>query len=358
MFSSWLKVWFPEVPWDSALWGNSLEAYAEAFIVFVVAIVFFKILHAVTLGSLMRLAKRTKTDLDDTILSIMGSLKPPFYIFVAFAVGVGLLEIPEVISKVITTILVIWVVYQVILAVQIFLDRVLKKRFEEEGDVARESAVSTLGTVIKFLLWVLGGLFVLSNLGVEVTSLIAGLGIGGVAVAFALQNILGDLFSSFAIYFDKPFSPGDFIVVGEHSGVVERIGIKTTRIRALRGEEIVISNQELTSSRVQNFKKLQERRVDFTLGVTYDTPEEKIKRIPGMIRDVVEGVDKVRFDRAHFREFGDSALLFEIVFFVESEDYNLYMDVRQEINLGIRRAFETEGIEFAFPSRTVYLEKS
>jgi MscS family membrane protein len=179
----------------------------------------------------------------------------------------------------------------------------------------------------------------------------------GVAIAFAFQNILEDLFSSFAIVFDKPFKIGDFIIVGDKLGVVEKIGIKTTRIKSLQGEEIVISNKELTSAQVRNFKKMETRRISFSFGVTYQTPTEKLKGIPKTVESIIEETDNVRFDRAHFNEFGDSALLFEVVYYVEGNDYNMYMDAQQQINLKIKESFEKDGIEMAYPTQTIFLQK-
>jgi small-conductance mechanosensitive channel len=241
--------------------------------------------------------------------------------------------------------------------VQILIDYVVKKRTKEEDEAGAKAAINLLNLIAKIVLWSFGLLFILSNAGINVTSLIAGLGIGGIAVAFALQNVLNDLFSSFAIYFDKPFVPGDFIIVGDKMGVVQKTGIKTTRIKALQGEEIVISNNELTSSKIQNFKKMEERRVLFNIGVTYDTPTEKLKRIPEMIKGIIEEEKLARFDRAHFNKFADSALSFEAVYYVESSDYAEYMDTNERIHFKLKEIFDNEKIEFAFPTQTIYLEK-
>ncbi|MCK5590629.1 MAG: mechanosensitive ion channel family protein, partial [Candidatus Pacebacteria bacterium] len=174
----------------------------------------------------------------------------------------------------------------------------------------------------------------------------------------AFQNILEDLFSSFAILFDKPFKVGDFIVVGEHKGVVQKMGIKTTRLKSTGGEEIVISNKELTSARLQNFKKMKERRIGFNFGVTYETPTGKLKAIPGTVKDIIDSIEKARFDRSHFTQFDDSALTFETVYYVTTSDYVVYRDIQQEINLRIKELFEKDGIDMAYPTQTIYLNKS
>ena len=220
---------------------------------------------------------------------------------------------------------------------------------------AMRNALSLIQFFVRVAVWSLALLLLFENLGFDVTALVAGLGIGGIAVALAAQSVLGDLFSSLAIVLDRPFEVGDFIVFGDQNGTVEKIGIKTTRIRSLSGEQIACSNTDLMNSRVHNFKRMIERRVLFVLGTTYDTPQDKLESIPGTVREVVEAQELARFDRAHFRSFGDSALEFEVVYWVLSPDYNTYMDVQQAINFAIFRAFGENGIEFAFPTRTLYV---
>jgi len=213
-------------------------------------------------------------------------------------------------------------------------------------------------TLIRSAIWVLAIFFTLDNMGFEVSALLAGLGIGGVAVALASQNILGDLFNYFVIVLDKPFFRGDFIIVAEGQlGVIERIGLKTTRIRSLSGEELIIANADLMNSRIRNYKSLTERRIQFTLGLTYDAPVEKLKETPLVLKKIIEGVESTRFDRAHFARFADWALEFEVVYYVLGADYALYMDIQQKINLQVKEQLEAMGLSFAFPSRTVYLVK-
>lgn len=348
-------IYYPET--DLTFWGNSLESYFNSAGLFVLLVGVFWIFQRLLLVRFEKLSQKTNTGIDDQIVKIIRSIKPPFYVSLAFLISLNTLDFTGLGAKIITTLIITLITYQSVLSVAVLVDYIakgLKKKRESTGE---KEAIETLGKISKGILWVVGVLVILQNLGVEVTSLIAGLGIGGVAIAFALQNILGDLFSSFAIIFDKPFEPGDFIVTGEHMGVVEDIGIKTTRIRALQGEELVISNNDLTSARIQNFKKLKERRVTFTFGVLYETDVKKIKRIPGYIEKIITSVGKTRFDRAHFMEFGDSALNFEIVYFVESSDYNEYMDIQQEILIKVKDKFDEENIEIAYPTRTVYVSK-
>lgn len=198
---------------------------------------------------------------------------------------------------------------------------------------------------------------ILANMGYNVTSLIAGLGIGGIAIGLALQNILGDLFSSLAIYFDKPFKVGDFVIVDQYMGTVKHVGVKTTRIEALQGEEIVVSNSDLTNSRIQNFGVMQRRRIAFNFGVTYDTSAEKLKAIPGWVKKIIDDIEITEYDRSNFKGFGDSSLDFENVYYLNSGDYNEYMNTQEEINLAIVQKFEEEGVEMAFPTQTVHVKK-
>jgi small-conductance mechanosensitive channel len=231
----------------------------------------------------------------------------------------------------------------------------LRRSRQLARDPSAVAAMDLMGFVARVVVWAAVLLVLLDNLGVDITALIAGLGVGGIAVALAAQNVLGDLFSSLSIVFDKPFVVGDFIVVGDFMGSVEHIGLKTTRLRSLSGEQVVFSNSDLLNSRVRNYGRMFERRVVCPIGVTYQTAAAKLRRIPAIIREIVEGQDKVRFDRAHFQGFGDSALTFEFVYYVLTPDYNYYMDVQQSINLALFEKLAGEGVEFAYPTQTVFV---
>jgi small-conductance mechanosensitive channel len=201
-------------------------------------------------------------------------------------------------------------------------------------------------------------LLVLDNLGVNITALVAGLGVGGVAVALAVQTILSDLLSSLSIALDKPFVIGDFLMVGDMLGSVEYVGLKTTRLRSLSGEQLVFSNTDLLGSRIRNFGRMYERRVAFNLGVTYQTTREQIRKVPAIIREAIETQDRTRFDRSHFKEYGAYSLNFESVYYINGPDYNQYMDIQQAINLTIHEGFEREGIDFAYPTQTLVLQQA
>jgi small-conductance mechanosensitive channel len=231
-----------------------------------------------------------------------------------------------------------------------------------ERRVARDAAsamtIAAAGYLARIALWVVVGLMMLANFGVDVTALVAGLGIGGVAVALAAQNILSDLFASLSIVLDKPFVVGDFIVVGDFLGAVEHVGLKTTRLRSLSGEQLIFSNNDLLQSRIRNYQRMAERRIAFSLGVVYQTPYETLGAIPGLLREIVESQAATRFDRAHFQKIGDAALVFEVVYYVRTADYNEYMDIQQRINLAIFQRWAERGIEFAYPTQTLFLQRT
>jgi small-conductance mechanosensitive channel len=223
-------------------------------------------------------------------------------------------------------------------------------------NVSAATSLTVLGFSGQIILWSLVALLALDNLGINVTALLAGLGVGGIAVALAVQNVLGDLFASLSIIADKPFVVGDFIIVDKYMGTVENVGLKTTRIRSLDGEQIVFSNSDLLKAQVRNYKRMYDRRVVFSFGLHYSTSPDKLEKVPALIRAIVQGQQKTLFDRAHFQKFGESSLDFEVVYKVMDPDYNLYMDIQQAINLAMVRAFAEEKIEFAYPTRTVVME--
>lgn len=336
--------------------GNTVFNYFLLVILFLFLFGVIKIFEKIVISKLKN--KREGDGLKRVLVDFLMSVKTSFYFYVAFFVSLQLLSLPAQLMKVFTVILVFWATIRVMLGVQMLVDFVLQKKILDDADPNTRVVARNTGTIIKALLWIFAFLLVLSNFGIEVTSLIAGLGIGGIAVAFAFQNILEDLFSSFAIYFDKPFTVGDYIVIGNKSGVVEKIGIKTTRIRALQGEEIVMANKELTTAKIHNYKKMEKRRALFEFGVVYGTRDEKMEKIPKIVEEIIESFEMAEFDRAHFKNFGDSALIFEVVYYVLSSEYSDYRDVHQDILLKIKKSFKEEDIEMAFPTQTIYLSKT
>lgn len=290
--------------------------------------------------------------------AVAGTTKLFIFIIAIFA-GTYFLDLPPQIRGVVRSALTLGLFVQGAIwlsrILSITIERYAMERAAEDETVT--NALSLIQLFARLAVWSVALLLILDNLGFDITALVAGLGIGGIAIALAAQNILGDLFASLSIVLDKPFVRGDFIIFGDYLGTVERIGLKTTRIRSLSGEQIVCANTDLLSSRIRNYKRMWERRVVFGLGVIYQTPAEKLERIPAIIKEAVESQDDTRFDRAHFKAFGPSSLDFEVVYWVLSPDYNVYMNIQQGINLQLVRRFAEEEIEFAYPTQTLYLNK-
>lgn len=342
------------------LWGNAGRNYLAAGWIFLATIIILWIFKMYIIHVLRKISKKTKTELDDMAVDFIDNVHWQFYMFLGLFLSTRVLKIPEVASKVLTYVLIILVVYYVVKAIQETVDfvtnRTIKKREKEEGE-SDTHMVLMLGRMIKTIIWIIAFLTLLSNFGINVTSLIAGLGIGGIAIAFALQNVLEDLFASFSIFFDKPFKVGDFIIIGSDMGVVKQIGLKTTRIQTLQGQELVVSNKELTSTRVNNYKRMEKRRIVFAFGVEYSTSLAKLKKINKIVTDIITKIKLATLDRVHFKTFGDFSLNFEVVYYLDSKDYNVYMDTQQEINYQLKEHFAKEKISMAFPTQTVILEK-
>lgn len=271
--------------------------------------------------------------------------------------GAFFLRIPEEWQRFIHTVAIVALLIQGALWANAFLFAWLNRYRDERSQIDPES-VSSVG-ILAFLgqvcIWSVALLLILDNLGVDITALVAGLGIGGIAIALALQSILADLFASLSIVLDKPFVVGDFIIVGDLLGTVERIGIKTTRVRSLSGEQLVFANADLLQSRIRNFKRMYERRVVFSIGIPHQTGVEKVEKVPTVLREAVEAQSQIRFDRAHFSKVGPSSFEFEVVYYVKSPDYNLYMDIQQSINIVIVKRFRELGLEFAYPTQTLHI---
>jgi small-conductance mechanosensitive channel len=305
-----------------------------------------------------RWAKKTKTALDDAILA---NIKRPIYLFVViFGLYFGLesLSILEPFSFALSILFTIFEVFLVAFiitrVVNVLVVWTAERRKKEKMS---EHILFLLRKLINAVIFIFAFLIILYIYKIDLSGVVVGLGVGGIAIAFALQSILADAFSAFSIYFDRPFEIGDFVVVGDYAGTVKKIGMKSTRIALLQGEELIISNTVLTSSSVRNFKKMKKRRIAFTFGVVYGTPTTKLRKIPDMVKKIIEMEKLSKVDRVHFNEFGDFSLNFEVVYYLNSRDYNKYMDVQQAINLGIKEAFEKEGIEMAFPTQTIFLNR-
>lgn len=317
-----------------------------------------RLLHKRLAVYLNALARRTTLDLDDMVVAAISRISRGEIAVLALYLATRPLTLPSAADRALRALLVATLAFRAAAMIQEALVYFLGKTAAfAEHEPNSSSVHQNLRLVIKAVVWVGALMFVLDNVGVNITTAVAGLGIGGVAAAMAGQQILGDLFSSFVIFMDKPFQVGDFIVLGDMMGTVERIGIKTSRVRSLGGELLIFSNSDLTNSRIRNYQQMQKRRVVFSFGVVYQTPPEKLEAIPAMVREVVAAIPQASIDRAHFKSFGASSLDYEVVYYVLSGDYNLYMDVQHRINIELAKRFAGAAIDFAYPTRTVILSR-
>jgi len=302
-----------------------------------------------------RWAEATERRWDDVLATLIASLRAYFFLAVGLWLASEYVQLSPVVVRAVRLATTLTALLQIGISAQATARSISSGWLSRDADGQAKTAASAVSFLVSLGVWAVLAAVALSTLGFEISALVAGLGVGGVAAALAVQSILGDLFASLSIYFDRPFYLGDFIIVGDSMGTVEKIGLRTTRLRALGGEQLIFANGELTKSRIQNFKRMQERRVVFKFGVEYSTPHEQLRAIPQIVREIVEAREGARIDRAHFAAFGDFSLNYEIVYYVSSPDYNAYMDHQQAINLALVKAFADSGIAFAFPTQTVLL---
>ena len=342
------------------IFENSIKNWLIALGILVGVYLILTLIKRIINNRLINRVKSSKTEIDNFIIPVLNQTRWFSFLALGLYLGILALNIPAEIWK--------WLVLgnQVILTLQLgfwgtglisyYVNRKVANEVKKDhGEDA--TTLDALGLIGKILLWVILSLIILDNLNIEISSLVASLGIGGIAVALALQNILGDLFASLSITLDKPFVIGDFVEVDDFAGDVVEIGLKSTRIRSLSGEELIFSNTDLLNSRIRNFKRLEKRRISFNIGVPYGTPPEGLRKIPQMIEEIITPLEDVEFSRAHFKALGDFSLNFTIVYFVLNPTYVSYLDVQQIINLEIYQKFEEEGIEFAYPTQTLIVEK-
>lgn len=346
--------------WERVLLGNTLQSWVIALLVTLGVLLALWILVRVVLRRLATFARKTRTDVDDLLAGVAITTKLPLLAILAIYAGSLPLALPEVLTTWLRVVAWIALLIQVAIWADALITFLLTTYQEEhvEEDADRVTTARALSVVARLCLYAIVVLLALDNIpGIEVTALIGSLGVTGIAVALAVQNILGDLFASLSIALDKPFVIGDLIVVGDDRGSVEHIGLKTTRIRSLSGEQLIIGNSDLLGSRIRNYGRMGDRRVVFSIGVAAETPHEKLQQIPTMIREIIESQPQARFDRTHFKAFGDFSLDFEVVYQVVEPDYALYMDIQQAINLAILQRFAEEDIQLPYPTQTVYIAK-
>lgn len=344
---------------DEVYWNNPLRDWILAFGVALGVGLGLRLMLAFLTTRLQRLTERTTNRLDDAVLESLGRTHLLTLLAIGVSFAVSMVQLPAAVVTVLhratfTIVLVqtgVWIAH----AAKYWLEHYRTRKLD--ADRATATAVGAISFVVQMIIWTMVLLVVLSNMGVNITALITGLGVGGIAVALALQKVFSDLFASLSIVFDKPFVIGDFLIVDDLLGSVEHVGLKTTRLRSLSGEQLVFSNSDLLDSRLRNYGRMYERRVVFNIGVTYQTDQEQLKMIPGVIREAIEAEDETRFDRSNFAKYGDFSLQFESVYYVLAPDYNLYMDIQERVNLRIRESFLAEGIEFAYPTQTLLISR-
>lgn len=338
---------------------NTLLNWLKASVIIILIFSFLKIFKFFIFKRLKSWAASTNTSWDEFLLDVIEKCVLPMLYISTVYFSLHVLSLNKRAAEILHTAFMAVITFFVIKAViNLFKKFVLSFIKRDQDSESTEKHAGGLIAIVNIIIWILGAVFLIDNMGYNVTTIVAGLGVGGIAIALAAQAVLGDLFSYFVIFFDRPFEIGDFVTVGSDSGIVEYIGIKTTRIRTLNGEQLVCSNTDLTNSRLRNFKRLERRRIIFTIGVTYQTAADQLSQIPEILKRIISSKDKISFDRAHFSKFADSSLDFEIVYYVEDPDYNFYMDTQQAIYLEIFSSFEKQGIDFAYPTQTIQIENS
>ena len=342
------------------LFGNDLIDWTIALAIASAVAMILLTVKGLVLRRLAAIAGTTATHLDDLAVKILSATNLLFILLLGLYAGSHWLSLPDksvtLLSRLAIAALLLQVARWGDVGVHGWLHHYRTRR--SVHDAASATSTAALGFVARVAIWAVIILMILDNFGVNITTLVASLGIGGIAVALALQNVLGDLFSSLSIVLDKPFVIGDFISVDDIAGTVEYVGLKTTRLRGLGGEQVVFSNSDLLGSRIRNYKRMETRRIVFGIGVTYETGKQQVLAIPGILREIVEAQPQAKFDRAHFKSYGASSLDFEIVYIVQTPDYAVYMDIQQAINFALFERFADEGIDFAYPTQTVYLSRT
>ena len=341
--------------------GYNLQNLIIAAAVAVISTIILKGFNRFIIYRLKSHSENTKTDVDDLIVNLLSKTNIILVIVFSLFISSLFLDLNQTLLYVRRSVIIIAILFQLGLWGNEVISYIISRKLDKyKSDISGSviTQIKAIGLVSRIAMWLIIFLLTVDNLGFDVTALVAGLGIGGIAVALALQNVLGDLIASLSIVLDKPFVVGDFIILDDFMGNVENVGLKTTRVRSLAGEQLVFSNNDLLQSRLRNYKRMRERRIVFTIGATYQTTANKLEQIPNWIKQIILDQPNTRFDRSHFATYGDFSLNFETVYYVTSPDYNVYMDTQQDINLKIYRKFESESVEFAYPTQTLYLNRN
>lgn len=353
------KVLLLQFPVPLNFFGFEISPAWIPVIVFIIVYFILWLIEKFIVLKIKKIAQKTTNKFDDALIEAFESIGWPFYFFISLFVAVQFIELPGFFNSVLRLATLAVVTFYAVLVVQKIISYLTEKYIKKRENEKKHdpSVIRVLSKAFSYSLWVIALLLIASNAGYDVTALLAGLGIAGIAVALAVQNILSDVFSSLSIYFDKPFKVGDFIIVGTDMGVVQKIGIKTTRVQALQGEEIVFSNKELTESRIHNYGRMSRRRVEFRFGVELDTSLGKIKKLNGLIKKSLEKIKDITVDRIHFKSLGDYSFIFEVVYFLPTGDYNTYMDIQQEINYSILEILAENDVKFSCQFQKMFSQK-
>ena len=332
--------------------SNSLYKYITSFVIFFISIKILYYFKKYALSKIEELSKKTETKIDDALVEIIKGISWLEYQIIAIYLATRNLTFPTTLSNIIKYLLIFSITYRVVIS----LEKLLKFALEEISGKEYEKSIKTIGLIFRIMIWIIAVLFVLNNLGVRITALLTGLGIGGIAIAMASQTILGDIFNFFVILMDKPFKIGDFINLPSQnlSGTVEEIGLKSVKIRALRGEIFIITNSKIMSEIIENFSEMKERRVVFNIGVIYETPIEKLKMIPDIIEKSIKKIKNTRFERSNLSNLNSYSIDFESIYYITGSDYNLYVKTHEEALLEISKKFNENSIEFAYPTQKIY----
>ncbi|MEM7592925.1 MAG: mechanosensitive ion channel family protein [Cyanobacteria bacterium P01_A01_bin.83] len=339
--------------------NNTVNDYLIAAVILGGCVFVVKMLRRLAFKSLKRWTAKTDNIYDDAIIGILERDLVPLAYITAFYMTIGNLALHPIVERVFSAVVTIVATLLIIRLLSYAVEYIIKIYWinYHPDHVDLEQSINALIPAIRVLIWLIGMAFLLDNLGFDISAVVASLGIGGVAIALASQGVLQDLFSYFAILLDRPFELGDFIIIGDYLGTVEYVGIKTTRLRSISGEEIIIANTDLINSRIRNCKRMGQRRIVFKFGVVYQTTSEQLAQIPVLVREIIDQTPHAIYDRAHFAGYADYSLDFEVVYLIDTSDYNIYMNAQQEVNLAVKSSFAKHGIEFAYPTQINYLTK-
>jgi len=344
--------------WNIKIFDNTILQYSIAILVFIISYFILSNLKKHLFNFLKQIADKTKIQYDDYLYQSLEEIKPALILWLSIYISISFLTIPQIIKDIVEAINIIIAVFYISNVIAKFISLIIKDLNNRSEDKIDENIIDLIILILRLIMLSLAVLMILSNLGINITALLAGLGIGGLAIAFALQKIMEDIFAFFVIHLDKPFKKGEFIAFGQYRGNIKKIGIKSTRIASITGEEIIVSNKDLLNTVISNYGRIESRTEIIKIGVSYETPAEVLRRIPSILTEIVKSVsDQIEIKRVNFRSFGDYSLIFELVITIPISDFKTYLSIIEEINLKIKETFDKEGIRIAFPTQEIYLRK-